>query len=127
MAGALKGTKIDKFINVFEQWEKVSIGVLHQMDSTLKFKHVRIHTQCFINKFWLFAPPPLPTACTPPSAFQMGGSISHLVLQGFAEIEHEAQIGFELKKRQTGHVGRKRQGFSDPKTKKTRCKGTPIV
>ena len=35
-AEALKGIKIDKFKNSFEQWEKVSIGALHQVESTLK-------------------------------------------------------------------------------------------
>ena len=36
MAEALKGMKIDEFKNCFEQWRKVSISVLHQMESTLK-------------------------------------------------------------------------------------------
>ena len=35
-AEALKGIKIDKFKNCFEQLEKVLIGLLHQMESTLK-------------------------------------------------------------------------------------------
>ena len=35
-AEALKGIKINEFKNCLEQWEKVSIGVLHQMESTLK-------------------------------------------------------------------------------------------
>ena len=35
-AGALKGTKIDKFKNCFEQWKNILIGVLHQAESTLK-------------------------------------------------------------------------------------------
>ena len=40
MAEALKGTKINKFKNCFEQWKNVSIGVLHQMESTLKVTEV---------------------------------------------------------------------------------------
>ena len=36
MAEALKGINIDKFKNCFEQWKNVLIGVLHQMESTLK-------------------------------------------------------------------------------------------
>ena len=40
MAEALKGIKIDEFKNCFKQWEKVSIGVLHQMESTLKVTEV---------------------------------------------------------------------------------------
>ena len=41
MAGALKGTKIDKFENSFEQQKKnVLIGILHQMESTLKVTEV---------------------------------------------------------------------------------------
>ena len=39
-AEALKGTKINEFKNCFEQWEKVSIGVLHQMESALKVTEV---------------------------------------------------------------------------------------
>ena len=35
-AEALKGTKIDKFKNCFEQWKNILIGVLHQVESTLK-------------------------------------------------------------------------------------------
>ena len=35
-AEALTGIKINNFKNRFEQWEKVSIGILHQMESTLK-------------------------------------------------------------------------------------------
>ena len=38
---ALKAIKIDEFKTCFEQWEKkVSIGVLHQMESTLKVTEV---------------------------------------------------------------------------------------
>ena len=41
MAETLKGIKIDKFKNYFEQWKKnISIGVLHQMDSILKVTDV---------------------------------------------------------------------------------------
>ena len=40
-AEALKVTKIDKFKNCFVQWKKnVSIGELHQMESTLKVTEV---------------------------------------------------------------------------------------
>ena len=39
-AEALKAIKIDEFRNCFEQWKKVSIGVLHQMESTLKMTEV---------------------------------------------------------------------------------------
>ena len=53
MVEAPKDNKIDEFKNCSEQWErKVSIGVLHQVESTLKvteFKHVRLNTQFFIN------------------------------------------------------------------------------
>ena len=37
---ALKGIKIDEFKTCFEQWEKVLIGVSHQMESTLKVAEV---------------------------------------------------------------------------------------
>ena len=40
ITGALKGMKIYEFKNCFEQWEKVSTGVLHQMESTLKVTEV---------------------------------------------------------------------------------------
>ena len=40
MAKALKGIKIDEFKNFSEQWKKVLIGVLHQMESTLKVTEV---------------------------------------------------------------------------------------
>ena len=40
MAEALKGIKIDEFKHSSEQWKKVSIGVLHQMESTLKVTEV---------------------------------------------------------------------------------------
>ena len=36
MAEALKGIKIDEFKSCLEQWKKVWIGVLHQMESTWK-------------------------------------------------------------------------------------------
>ena len=40
MTKALIGIKIDEFKNCSEQWKKVSIGVLHQMESTLKVTEV---------------------------------------------------------------------------------------
>ena len=40
MAEALKGIKIHYFKNCFEQWKKVSIGVLHQIESILKVMEV---------------------------------------------------------------------------------------
>ena len=40
MAEALKGIKITKFKNCSEQWENVSVGVLNQMESTLKVTKV---------------------------------------------------------------------------------------
>ena len=40
MAQALKGIKIDEFKNHFEQWKNISIGVLHQLESTLKVTEV---------------------------------------------------------------------------------------
>ena len=49
-AEALKVIKIDVFKNCLEQWKKVSIGVLPQMESSFKvteLKHVRINTQLF--------------------------------------------------------------------------------
>ena len=39
-AEAPKGIKIDKFKNCLKQWKKVLIGVLHQMESTLKVTEV---------------------------------------------------------------------------------------
>ena len=39
-AEALKGIKINEFKNCFEQWKKVSIGVLHQMERTLEVTEV---------------------------------------------------------------------------------------
>ena len=47
MAEALKGIKIDEFRNCFEQWKKVSTGVLHQMGRTLKVSEVKT----FKNKY----------------------------------------------------------------------------
>ena len=40
MAQSLKGIKIDEFKNRFEQWKNISIGVLHQLESTLKVTEV---------------------------------------------------------------------------------------
>ena len=40
MAKALRGIKIDESNNCFEQWKNVSIGVLHQTESTLKVTKV---------------------------------------------------------------------------------------
>ena len=40
MAEALKGIKIDEFKNCFELWKKVLIGVVPQMESTLKVTKV---------------------------------------------------------------------------------------
>ena len=40
MAEAPKGIKIDELKNYSEQWKKVSIGILHEMDSTLKVTKV---------------------------------------------------------------------------------------
>ena len=40
MAEALKGLKINEFKNHSEQWKKVSIGVLYQMESALKVTEV---------------------------------------------------------------------------------------
>ena len=40
MAEVLKGIKIDKFKNCFEQWKNISIGVLHQIESTLNMTEV---------------------------------------------------------------------------------------
>ena len=39
-AETLKGIKINKFKNCSEQWENVSVGVLNQMESTLKVTKV---------------------------------------------------------------------------------------
>ena len=36
VAKALRGIKIDEFENYFEQWKNILIGVLHQVESTLK-------------------------------------------------------------------------------------------
>ena len=46
MAETLEGPKTDTFKNGFEQWNKVLIGVLHQMESTLKVTEVQT---CKIN------------------------------------------------------------------------------
>ena len=56
---ALKGIKVNKFKNFFERWKKVSIGVLHQMEITLKVTEVQTckNVQVFINKFHLGGPP----------------------------------------------------------------------
>ena len=40
IAEALKGIKIDEFKNCLEQWKKVSIGVFHQTESTLKVTEI---------------------------------------------------------------------------------------
>ena len=39
-AKAVKAIKIDEFKNCFEQWKKVSIGLLHQMEGILKVAEV---------------------------------------------------------------------------------------
>ena len=39
-AEALKGIKINKFKNCFEQWKNISTGVLHQTENTLKVTEV---------------------------------------------------------------------------------------
>ena len=60
MVEALKGIRINEYKNCFEQWKKVSVGVLHQMESTLKVtevKNVRINTQFLINSGFLGVPP----------------------------------------------------------------------
>ena len=36
MAETLKGIKISEFKNCVEQWKNISIGILHQMEGTLK-------------------------------------------------------------------------------------------
>ena len=61
MVETQNGIKINEFKNYFEEWKNVLIDVLHQMANTLKvlkFKHVRINTQFFKNKFWGFWVPP---------------------------------------------------------------------
>ena len=40
MAETLKGIKIEEFKNCFEEWKNVSIGILHQMEGTLKATEV---------------------------------------------------------------------------------------
>ena len=53
MAEALKGIKIDGIKNCFEQWKKClnrCIASWRGLWSWLKFKHVRINAQFFINK-----------------------------------------------------------------------------
>ena len=42
MAEALKGIKIDEYKNFFEQWKRVLIDVLYQVESTLKMTEVSI-------------------------------------------------------------------------------------
>ena len=51
-AEVLRGIKMDKFKNYFEQWKKVSMGVLHQMENTntLKVTEVSICK----NKYTIF-------------------------------------------------------------------------
>ena len=58
----LKGIKTDEFKNCFEQWKKsfnrciaFKWGALWMW---LKFKHIRINAQFFINKFWFYGVPP---------------------------------------------------------------------
>ena len=40
MVEALKVIKIHEFKNCFEEWKNVSIGILHQMEGTLKATEV---------------------------------------------------------------------------------------
>ena len=49
MSEALKGIKINKFKKCFEQWKMVSIGLLHQMESTLKVTEVSMCKNKYIN------------------------------------------------------------------------------
>ena len=39
-AEALKGTKIKELKICFEQWKKVSLGILHQVENTLKVTEI---------------------------------------------------------------------------------------
>ena len=53
-AEALKGIKIDEFKTVLSSGENVSLGVLHQMESTLKVPEIfmcKNKYTIFINKF----------------------------------------------------------------------------
>ena len=55
MAEALKGIKIDKFKNGFEQWKKClyrCIASNREYFKGDKFKHIRINTRFSVNKFW---------------------------------------------------------------------------
>ena len=57
----VKAIEIDEFKTCSEQWKKVSLGVLHQMESTLKGTEVYTHKNkytIFINKFQVFKVPP---------------------------------------------------------------------
>ena len=53
LAEALKGIKINEFKNCFEQWKK-GLNRCIASNGWLKFKHVGINTQFFINKFHFF-------------------------------------------------------------------------
>ena len=52
MAEALKGINTDEFKNCFEQWKKVLIGVLHEMESSLKVTKIYMcqNTYTIFNK-----------------------------------------------------------------------------
>ena len=52
MAEALKGINTDEFKNCFEQWKKVLIGVLHEMESALKVTKIYMcqNTYTIFNK-----------------------------------------------------------------------------
>ena len=53
-AEALKGIEINKLKNCFEQWEKRLGRCIASNGEVTEVKHVRINTQFFINKFWVF-------------------------------------------------------------------------
>ena len=73
MAEAVKDIKMDEFKRCCEQWKKVSLDLLHQMESTLKVTEVstcKNKYTIFINKFWVFG----------------GGSTSHNHLKFFKRV-----------------------------------------
>ena len=61
-AKAVKGIKINTLKNCFEQWKKYLDRCIasngEYFEGYMKFKHVRINMQFFINKFHFLGPPP---------------------------------------------------------------------
>ena len=78
----LKGIKMDKLKNCCEQWEKVPIGVLHQMESALEETEVETCKNKYTTfyKFRFLGSPPTPKQLKAHISFCFGFSHGQLCL-----------------------------------------------